>query len=164
MSDTDPNHRRPGKNGHDQHQDREIREVKATLEKWESAYVQFAKEDREVHEQILSKLTAYEISAKVQAARDDERSKAEKSLRRQVATLFLALLLQAAGVVGWMVAEFRAVHRDIAANTAHFREFQAIGIEWGDAIDERAEKMVQEIRELRREVHQHQRNGAKHVR
>jgi hypothetical protein len=108
--------------------------------------------DAEAHVLILSKLNIYETEIKVANARSEEKDKAESTLRRQVLTLSLAFLGIIVGLVAWASVEFRDLHRDVAANTAHFREFQAIGIEWGDAIDERAAGFKEDIRQLRRKI------------
>jgi hypothetical protein len=125
------------KNGQEQAYKQELRALRETLEK-----------DAEAHAIILSKLNIYETEIKVANARSEEKDKAEKSLRRQIGALFLLFMSSAAGIVGWGVGEARNIRRDVAANTAHFREFQAIGIEWGDAIDERAAHIREDIRTL----------------
>jgi hypothetical protein len=129
------------KNGQDQAYKQELRGLRATLEK-----------DAEAHSLILAKLTVYETEIKVANARSEEKDKAEVRLRRQVLTVSLAFLGILAGLVTWASTEFRDIHRDVAANTAHFREFQAIGIEWGDAIDERAHDIQEDIRQIRRTI------------
>jgi hypothetical protein len=48
----DDTHRRPGKNGHDQAQDREIRDINSRFESWEKTFSTFAKEDTETHLRI----------------------------------------------------------------------------------------------------------------
>lgn len=64
--------------------------------------------------------------------------------------------------MAWAAVEFRDIHRDIANNTAHFREFQAIGIEWGDNLDARDAEFKEDLRQLRRLVNEHQRNKREH--
>jgi hypothetical protein len=60
--------------------------------------------------------------------------------------------------------EFGELHRDVAANTAHFKEFQAIGIEWGDKLDETDADLKADLRQLRRLVNEHQRSKSEHSR
>jgi ferric-dicitrate binding protein FerR (iron transport regulator) len=129
------------KNGQEQAYKQELRSLRETLEK-----------DAEAHTLILAKLTVYETEIKVANARSEEKDKAEKSLRRQIGALFLLFMSSAAGIVGWGIGEARDIRKDISANTAHFREFQAIGIEWGDAIDERAAGFKEDIRQLRHKI------------
>jgi len=66
--------------------------------------------------------------------------------------------------VAWAAMEFGELHRDVAANTAHFREFQAIGIEWGENLDARDAELKEDLRLLRRLVNEHQRNKREHAR
>jgi hypothetical protein len=108
--------------------------------------------DAEAHSLILAKLNVYETEIKVANARSEEKDKAETTLRRQILTLSLAFLGILVGLVAWAAVEFRELHHDVAENTAHFREFQAIGIEWGDAIDERAAEFREDIRQIRRTI------------
>jgi PIN domain nuclease of toxin-antitoxin system len=129
------------KNGQEQAYKQELRALRETLEK-----------DAEAHVAILAKLTVYETEIKVANARSEEKDKAETTLRRQLLTLSLAFLGIIVGLVAWTATEFHDIHKDVSANTAHFREFQAIGIEWGDAIDERAAGFKEDIRQLRRKI------------
>ena len=126
--------------------------------------VRVHQENEATHTLILDKLHSYELEIKVRNARDEEKDKAEKSLRKQIFALVLVFLSILSGLVTWAAMEFNELHRDISENTAHFREFQAIGIEWGDAIDERAAGLKEDIRLLQRQMLEHQRNNKKHVR
>ena len=101
--------------------------------------------DDVAHGAILDKLHAYETELKVANARNEEKDKAEVRLRRQVFALSIAFLSILAGLIAWAAVEFRELHRDVADNTAHFREFQAIGIEWGDAIDLRHDSLKERV-------------------
>ena len=103
-----------------------------------------------MHDVILTKLMAYDTAVQVQAARDEEKQKADKSLKRQVFALFLVFLTQTAALIGWGVTRFDKLHDKTEDNARHFTEFQAIGIEWGDAIDERAHDMQDDIKELQK--------------
>jgi len=143
------------KNGIDQAQSRELRELKEELRKFREA-------DVAAHTSIIDKLGALDKDVLITHVRDEEKDKAETKLRRQVFALALVFLTTLAGLVGWAASEFRTLHQDVANNTAHFKEFQAIGIEWGDAIDERAETMQEDLRQLRRLVNEHQRNKREH--
>ena len=116
------------------------------------------------HAAIMTKIVAYDTGLAVSVARDEEKSAAEKSLRRQVLTLTLAFLSIIVALVAWAATEFRDIHRDVAENSAHFREFQAIGIEWGDNLDARDAEFKEDLRQLRRLVNEHQRNKEEHVR
>lgn len=58
-------------------------------------------------------------------------------------------------MIGWGAAKYDKLSDQVDKNTTHFTEFQAIGIEWGDAIDERAHDMQTEIKELRKRTNQH---------
>lgn len=118
--------------------------------------------DEAAHGMILDKLHDYETEAKVRNARDEEKDKAEKGLRKQIFVLTLTFLSILTGLVAWAATEFREIHRDVAANTAHFREFQAIGIEWGDNLDARDAELKEDLRHLRRLVNEHQRNKREH--
>lgn len=118
--------------------------------------------DEAAHAIILDKLHAYETELKVNNARNEEKDKAENALRKQVFALSVLFLSILSGLVAWVAVEFNELHSDVAGNTAHFREFQAIGIEWGDAIDERAAGFKEDIRQLRREMNEHQRNKREH--
>ena len=119
-------------------------------------------QDEQAHDAILDKLNVYETELRVANVRAEEKSAAEKALRRQVLTLSIAFLSIMVGLVAWVATEIRDIHKDVAANTAHFREFQAIGIEWGDAIDERAEDFKEDIRRIRKQMNDHQRNKREH--
>lgn len=114
-------------------------------------------QDDAAHDMILDKLSAYETELRVRNARDEEKAKAEQSLRKQIFTLAVLFMSILSGLVAWAAMEFNELHHDIGANTAHFREFQAIGIEWGDNIDERAQGFKEDIRQLRRSLNEHQR-------
>jgi len=144
------------KNGRDQRQDGELRELKEELRKFREA-------DMEAHTSILDKLSILDKDVLIAHVRDEEKDKAETKLRRQIAALAFFFVTTASGLVSWGVMEARDLHQRINDNTAHFREFQAIGIEWGDAIDERAEGFKEDIRQLRRTVHEHQRNKSEHL-
>jgi len=113
-------------------------------------------QDEAAHAEILIKLRDYETAMLVFNARNEEKDKAEQGLRKKVfalAVLFMSIL---SGLVAWAAMEFNELHHDISSNTAHFREFQAIGIEWGDAIDERAEGFKEDIKQLRHRLNTHQ--------
>jgi hypothetical protein len=112
--------------------------------------------DEEAHQAIMDKLTHYETELQVANAIAREKSGAELALRRQILSLSLAFLTIIVGLVAWVSTEIRDIHRDVAANTAHFREFQAIGIEWGDAIDERAATFRDDIVRIRLQLNEHQ--------
>jgi len=144
------------KNGRDQAQDRFLRELKEEVRRQREA-------DVEAHGDILAKLDALDKDLLVTHAREDEKAKSESSLRRQMFALALLFLSVLSGLVAWAAMEFRGLHDDVSNNTAHFREFQAIGIEWGDAIDERADTMKEDLRQLRRLVNEHQRNKDEHA-
>jgi len=94
----------------------------------------------------------------------EERAMAEGTLRRQVFALVLLFLGSIGGIVGWTATTFTRIQEDVANNTAHFREFQAIGIRWGEDIDQTAAETKEDLRQLRRLVNEHQRNNKKHVR
>lgn len=111
--------------------------------------------DEAAHAEILSKLHDYETTMKVFTARVEERDKAESGLRRKLFGLTVLFLSLLSGLVAWVAVEMRELHRDVANNTAHFKEFQAIGIEWGDAIDERAKGFRDDINELRKRLNLH---------
>jgi hypothetical protein len=154
MTDTDP-HQRVSKNGKDKAQDRDLRELRETVQRQ-------LDNDQIAHASILEKLTALDKDLLVTHARDEEKSKAEASLRKLVLTLAVLFMSILSGIVAWAAMEFRELHEDVANNTAHFREFQAIGIEWGDNIDDRAEGFRDDLRQLRRLVNEHQRNKREH--
>jgi len=121
-------------------------------------------QDDAAHTMILDKLRTYETEMRVSNARNEEKDKAETKLRRQIAALALFFVTTATGLVSWGVMEARDLHQGINDNTAHFKEFQAIGIEWGDAIDDRAEHFHDDLKELRQRLNSHQqrhRNGEK---
>jgi hypothetical protein len=120
--------------------------------------------DDAAHQTILDKLGSYETDLQVANAIAGEKSGAERALRRQMLTLAVAFLSIGIGLVAWVSTEIRDIHRDVAENTAHFREFQAIGVEWGDAIDERAAGFHDDIDSIRKQMHEHQRNSKKHIR
>jgi hypothetical protein len=129
------------KNGQEQAYKQELRALRETLEK-----------DAEAHVIILSKLRVYETEIKVANARNEEKDKAEVTLRRQMAALAMLFMTIAIGLVSWGVTQAHDLHQAVNDNTAHFKEFQAIGIEWGNAIDERAEGFKEDIRQLRRKI------------
>ena len=112
--------------------------------------------DDAAHQAILDKLSVYEIELRVANVRAEEKSAAERGLRRQILTVSIAFLSIMVGLVAWVTTEIREINRDVAENTAHFREFQAIGIEWGDAIDERAINMREDLRRIREQMNKHQ--------
>jgi hypothetical protein len=118
--------------------------------------------DLEAHGDILKKLDLLDRDVLVTHARDEERNKAELRLRRQVAALAMLFMTVSIGLVSWGARQAHDLHKDVAANTAHFREFQAIGIEWGDAIDERAAGFRDDITRIRQQLNEHQRNSKRH--
>ena len=138
--------------------------MKAVQSTLRDEIVKVHQENEATHTLILDKLHSYETEARVRNARDEEKDKAEASLRKQIFALVLVFLSILSGLVTWAAMEFNELHHDISENTAHFREFQAIGIEWGDSIDERAAGFKEDIRLLRRQMLEHQRNNKKHVR
>lgn len=159
-SDSGDGHRSVKKNGHDQLQDHELRRLREALASVEAE----RREDDKAHAVILTKLAGYETELRVSNVRDEEKSKAEGSLRKQVFALLLLFLGTWTGAIAWAAAEFREVHHEIGQNTAHFREFQAIGIEWGDNLDARDAEIKEDLRQLRRLVNEHQRNKSEHAR
>jgi hypothetical protein len=120
--------------------------------------------DEAAHAMILEQLHALETTAQIRNARDEEKDKAENSLRKQIFALVLVFLSIQSGLVTWAAMEFGELHRDVAANTAHFKEFQAIGIEWGDKLDETDADLKADLRQLRRLVNEHQRSKSEHSR
>lgn len=138
--------------------------MKAVQSSLRDEIVKVHQENEATHTLILDKLHAYELELKVRNARDEEKATAEKSLRKQIFALVLVFLSILSGLVAWAAMEFNDIKRDVSANTAHFKEFQAIGIEWGDAIDERAAGFKEDIRQLRRQMNEHQRNKREHSR
>ena len=115
------------------------------------------------HAAILDKLHDYETALRVDKARDEERAKAEGQIRKQVSAAVVMFMSLMTGIVAWAALEFAQIHRDIAENTAHFREFQAIGIEWGDNLDARDAEIKEDMRQLRRLVNEHQRSKDEHT-
>ena len=116
------------------------------------------------HQDILDKLKDYETELRVANAREEEKAKAEKSLRRQVMMLSMTFMSIMVALVAWAATEFKDLHKDVAANTAHFREFQAIGIEWGDNLDAKDAECKEDLKELRHRLNSHiqkHRNGDK---
>lgn len=156
--DSGDDHREVKKNGRDHLQDSEIRRLREALVSLESQHEQ----NENAHSAILAKLQTYEVELRIANVRAEERGRAETSLRRQVLALALLFLSTASGVVAWAVTEFRDVHDAISNNSAHFREFQAIGIEWGDNLDLRDKEIKEDLRQLRRLVNEHQRNKREH--
>ncbi len=139
------------KNGTDQKQNGELREIR-----------EYLRANANEHAGIMSQLAAYDTALQVQAARDEEKEKADRNLKRQVFALFLVFLTQTAGLVGWGVSRYDKLHDGMEENARHFTEFQAIGIEWGDSIDERAAGFKEDIRQIRKQMNEHQRNGKRH--
>ena len=136
--------------------------MKAVQSSLRDEIVKVHQENEATHTLILDKLHTYETELKVRNARDEERNKAEQSLRKQILTLAVLFMSILSGLVAWAAMEFSELHQDVAANTAHFREFQAIGIEWGDAIDERAAGFKEDIRQIRRSLNEHLRDKREH--
>ena len=111
--------------------------------------------DEAAHREILLKLHDYETTMKVFTARVEEKDHAEQSMRRKFFGLIVLFMSILSGLVAWVAVELSSIHKDVANNTSHFKEFQAIGIEWGDAIDERAEGFRDDIKELRKRLNLH---------
>jgi hypothetical protein len=155
MTDSDQDHRAVRKNGHDQLQDRDLRDLRDAIDRQRAA-------DLEAHGDILKKLDSLDRDVLVTHARDEERNKAELRLRRQVAALAMLLMTVAIGLVSWGASQSHDLHQDVAENTKHFVEFQAIGIRWGDDIDARAKAIQDDARQLRKIVNEHQRNSKRH--
>lgn len=143
------------KNGRDQHQDRDLRELREELRKFREA-------DVAAHTSIIDKLSVLDKDVLITHVRDEEKDKAETKLRRQIVALAFFFVTTASGLVSWGVMEARDLHQAINDNTAHFREFQAIGIEWGDNLDRRDAEFREDLRQLRRLVNEHQRNKQEH--
>ena len=138
--------------------------MKAVQSTLRDEIVKVHQENEATHTLILDKLHSYETEARVRNARDEEKDKAEVSLRKQIFALVLVFLSILSGLVTWAAMEFNELHHDISENTAHFREFQAIGIEWGDKLDEKDVELKEDLRLLRRLVNEHQRNKREHAR
>ena len=144
------------KNGRDQHQDRDLRSLRDSIDAQRKA-------DVEAHGHILEKLSAFDKDLLISHVREEEKSKSEIMLRRQISTLAMLFLSILVGLVAWAATEFRDLHQSVNDNTAHFREFQAIGIEWGDNLDTRDQEFKEDMRQLRRLVNEHQRNKRDHA-
>jgi len=138
--------------------------MKAVQSSLRDEIVKVHQENEATHTLILDKLHDYETELKVRNARDEERAVAEKSLRKQIFALVLVFLSILSGLVAWAAMEFNEIKRDVSANTAHFREFQALGIEWGDNLDATDAELKADLRALRRLVNEHQRNKREHSR
>lgn len=145
------------KNGHDGAQDKALRELREAIDKQREA-------DLEAHSIIMEKLSLFDKDLLVTHVREEERLTAEKSLRKQVFALTLMFLSMVAGLVAWVATELNEIHDQVHENTAHFREFQGIGIRWGEDIDARDKAMAEDIRQLERIVNEHQRNKKEHQR
>ena len=143
------------KNGHDQKQDQELRNLKDAVNAQKKA-------DIEAHANILAKLNEFDRDLLVTHVRDEEKEKSEKALRRQILTLAVVFFGTLSGLVAWAATEFRDLHSDVSNNTAHFKEFQAIGIEMKVALDATDEDIQQDLRQLRDLVQRHQINKDEH--
>jgi hypothetical protein len=121
-------------------------------------------EDEAAHAVILGKLHDFETELRVRNARDEEKLASGTSIKKQLFALIILFLSILTGLVSWFTLEIRETQENVSENSAHFREFQAIGIRWGDDIDARAEHMQEDIRHIRRLMNEHQRNNKKHVR
>jgi hypothetical protein len=139
------------KNGKDHAQDRDLRELRDAIDRQRA-------EDVVAHGEILTQVVALDKDLLVTHARDEEKALSEKSLRKQVFALALLSISMAAGLITWAAGEFRDLHQQVNDNSSHFKEFQAIGIRWGDDIDARDKAMQDDIRQL--QVHDHSHNGA----
>lgn len=121
-------------------------------------------EDEAAHAVILTKLHDLETELRVKNARDEEKFAAATSIKKQLFALVILFLTILTGLVSWFTVEIRSTQKDVSENAAHFREFQAIGIRWGDDIDARAESMQEDIRQLRKRLHEHRQNKHEHSR
>ena len=144
------------KNGHDNAQDRALRELKEALLKQRIT-------DEAAHAAILEKLNVLDRDVMITHARDEEKTLAETRLRRQVAMLAALFMTIAIGLVSWFTTQAHDLHQDVADLQSHFKEFQAIGIRWGDDIDARAGEQAKDLRDLRKLVQQHQINKKEHA-
>ena len=144
------------KNGHDNAQDRVLRELRLAIDKQREA-------DRSAHGDILKKLEALDRDVMITHARDEEKALAETRLRRQVGLLATLFMTIAIGLVSWGTTQAHDLHQDVADLQSHFKEFQAIGIRWGDDIDARAAEQAKDLRDLRNLVQQHQINKKEHA-
>jgi hypothetical protein len=152
------------KNGRDHAQDRALRELQEVIvelrkelvvarKNMEQSYVR----NQDDHTSIIKKLTTLDRDVLVTHVRDEEKDKAETKLRRQLAALAFLFVTTATGLVSWGATQAHDLHQAVNDNTAHFKEFQAIGIRWGDDIDARDKAMQDDIRQLEKMLHEHQR-------
>lgn len=155
MSDSDQSHRAVRKNGHDQKQDHELRDLKDAVNAQKQADIQ-------AHANILTKLNEFNMELALDHVREEEKAKAEKSLRSLVFKLtagFVAIIIALASA---FIIEVRDIHQAVNNNTTHFKEFQAIGIEMKVALDATDEDIQQDLRQLRDLVQRHQINKDEH--
>jgi hypothetical protein len=111
--------------------------------------------DNIAHERIEESLSRVITAHEVQLGVAAEKEKGESSLKKQVFALLLLLLAQTAAGTSWIVAKFDRVETDILNNTAHYREYQAIGNRWGHDIDARAVKIQSDIAKIRERLNSH---------
>ena len=128
----------------------------------EKEYLEWRKADVAAHARIENKLDAFDRDLLVSQVRGEEKDRSEKALRRQILTLAVVFFGTLSGLVAWAAREFHDLHSDVADNTAHFREFQAIGIEMKVALDETDNDIQTELRDLRALVQRHQINKQEH--
>jgi len=138
--------------------------MKAVQSSLRDEIVKQRQEDETAHAVILDKLHDFETELRVRNARDEEKFAANTSIKKQLFALVILFLSILTGLVSWFTLEIRETQENVSENSAHFREFQAIGIRWGDDIDARAAHMQEDIRTIRRQMNEHQRNNKKHVR
>ena len=155
MSDSDTDHRAVHKNGHDQKQDHELRDLKDAVDAQKKA-------DIEAHANILAKLNEFDRDLLVTHVRDEEKEKAERSLRGLVIRLTAGFITVIVALASAFIIEVRDIHQLVNNNTAHFKEFQAIGIEMKVALDATDEDIQQDLRQLRDLVQRHQINKDEH--
>ena len=142
-----------------------VQEVKSDLRELAAEIREFRKADIEAHTSLEKHMNTIATRQSTMTAVTEERVKSDSSLRKQVFALVFLFLTTAAGMVGWAVAEFRALHasveehtdelaREIKANSIHFSTFEARGRKWGEGLDAKDKEHDEQLRELRHRIDQ----------
>jgi hypothetical protein len=106
-----------------------------------------------------ARLTELIHDLKLSVSLDVEKMSGMVKAHRLVAMAVWAILGLSVVVTGSMVNRgidfLDHLSTQVHGNTTHFKEFQAIGIEWGDNLDDRDKEIKEDIRQLRRLINEH---------
>jgi len=128
----DDDHRRPGKNGHDHLQDKEIREIQLRFEEWEKVFGEFAREDTQTHARIEHKV---------------DRLYSDSVWERRIG---VAILTALAALFGWGVQYLVDTESRLDEVARESRDHIKEGMQIGRDLQRQVDRLDEEVHELQK--------------